>query len=110
MKSTGAGSRDQTWRHRKKNWVRSFEHGLSRSLVWTGGRLRILTAAVGKQANVSLSMTLYVVVITQALWRKAFLENLAPTVGVSFELGIASELMGLCCPGWFESFGVAIQI
>ena len=27
MKSTGVGSRDQTWRHRRRNWVRSFEHG-----------------------------------------------------------------------------------
>ena len=32
MKSIEAGSRDQSWRHRRKNWVRSFEHGLSKIL------------------------------------------------------------------------------
>ena len=32
MKSTGVGSRDQTWRHRRRNWVRSFEHVLSKIL------------------------------------------------------------------------------
>ena len=32
MKSTGVGSRDQIWRHRRRNWVRSFEHGLSKIL------------------------------------------------------------------------------
>ena len=32
MKSIGAGSRHHSWRHRKRNWVRSFEHGLSKIL------------------------------------------------------------------------------
>ena len=32
MKSVGAGSRDHSWRHRRRNWVRSFEHGLSKIL------------------------------------------------------------------------------
>ena len=28
MKSTGAGSPEQTWRHPKKNWVRGFENAV----------------------------------------------------------------------------------
>ena len=32
MKSVGASSRDHSWRHRRRNWVRSFEHGLSKIL------------------------------------------------------------------------------
>ena len=43
-----------------KNWVRSFEHGLSKILgVNWWRRLRILVAAVGKKASVSLFMMLY---------------------------------------------------
>ena len=32
MKRTGVGAHDQTWRHRKNNWVRGFEHALTKIL------------------------------------------------------------------------------
>ena len=32
VKSTGAGAHDQTWRHRKNNWVRGFEYVLTKIL------------------------------------------------------------------------------
>ena len=83
MKSTGAGSRNQTWRHRRKNWVRSFEHGLSRILgmnwrevanldrsSWKAGKCKFVHDAVRCWGG------------PKPLWRKAFLENLAPTVDV----------------------------
>ena len=79
MKSTGAGSRDQTWRHRRKNWVRSFEHGLSKILgmnwwevanlgrsSWKEGKCKFIHDAVRCWGG------------PRALWKKAFLENLAP--------------------------------
>ena len=60
MKSTGAGSPDQTWRHRRRNWVRNFEHVLSRILGLDWWAVRWW------------------------LGRKAFLENLAPIVDAGF--------------------------
>ena len=32
LKSTGIGTHDQSWKHQKKNWVRGFEHALSKIL------------------------------------------------------------------------------
>ena len=83
MKSAGAGSRDQTWRHRRKNWVRSFEHGLSKILgmnwwevanlgrsSWKEGKCKFIHDAVRCWGG------------PRVLWKKAFLENLAPIMDV----------------------------
>ena len=78
MKSTGAGSRDHSWRHRRKNWVCSFEHGLSKILgmnwweaanlgrsSWKEGKCKFVHDAVRRWGG------------PKPLWRKAFLDNLA---------------------------------
>ena len=83
MKSTGAGSRDQTWRHRRKNWVRSFQHGLSRILgmnwwevanlgrsSWKAGKCEFIHDAVRCWGG------------PRPLWKKAFLDNLVPIMDV----------------------------
>ena len=51
MKSTGAGSRDQTWRHRRRNWVRSFEYGLSKILGLNWWEAAKLGRSSWKKAN-----------------------------------------------------------
>ena len=83
MKSTGAGSRDQTWRHRMKNWVRSFEYGLTKILGlnwwevanlgrsrWKEGKYKFIHDAVRCWGG------------PRVPWKNAFLENLAPIVDV----------------------------
>ena len=83
MKSTGVGSRDQTWRHRRRNWVRSFEYGLSKILglnwweaakfgrsSWKKGKYHFFNKAVRCWGG------------PRVTWKKAFLENLAPIVDV----------------------------
>ena len=83
MKSTGAGSRDHSWRHRRKNWVRSFEHGLSKILgmnwweaanlgrsSWKEGKCKFVHDAVRRWGG------------PKPLWRKAFLDTLALNMDV----------------------------
>ena len=78
MKSIGAGSRDHSWRHRKRNWVRSFEHGLSKILgigwwevakrdrdSWKEGKYRFICDAVRRWGG------------PRPLWKKAFVDCLA---------------------------------
>ena len=78
MKSIGAGSRDHSWRHRKRNWVRSFEHGLSKILgvgwwevarsdrdSWKEWKYRFICDAVRRWGG------------PRPLWKKAFVDCLA---------------------------------
>ena len=59
MKSKGAGSRDQTWRHRRRNWVRSVEHVLSKilGLNWREAA-KLGRSSWKKKANTYLSTKL----------------------------------------------------
>ena len=78
MKSDGAGYRDHSWRHRRRNWVRSFEHGLSKILgvnwwevakrdrtSWKEGKHKFVCDAVRRWGG------------PKPLWRKASVDNLA---------------------------------
>ena len=78
MKSVGASSRDHSWRHRRRNWVRSFEHGLSKILgigwwevatldrsSWKEGKHKFVCDAVRRWGG------------PKPLWNKAFVDNLA---------------------------------
>ena len=59
MKSAGIGPRDQTWRHRRRNWVRSFEHGLSKILGVNWWEVANLGRSSWKKGNTNLSTKLY---------------------------------------------------
>ena len=81
MKSTGAGSRDQTWRHRRRNWVRSFEHVLGLDCLeaaklgrdnWKRGKYNFVSKAVRCWGGPSV------------VGKKDFLENLASIVDAGF--------------------------
>ena len=78
MESVGAGSRDHSWRHRRRNWVRSFEHGLSKILginwwevanldrcSWKEGKHKFVCDAVRRWEG------------PKPLWSKGFVDNLA---------------------------------
>ena len=85
MKSTGVGSRDQTWRHRRRNWVRSFEHVLSKMLGlnwWEAVNLGRSSWNTGKYNFVNKAGRCWGG--PKVIWKKAFLENLAPIVDVGF--------------------------
>ena len=87
MKRTGVGSRDQTWRHRRRNWVRSFEHvqskifglnwwevaNLGRS-SWKKGKYNFANKAVRCWGG------------PRVILKKAFLENCGPDRGCGFHL------------------------
>ena len=85
MKSTGAGSRDETCRDRRSNWVRSFEHVLSKILdldwwetakfgrnSWKRGKYNFVSKAVRRWGGPSLDR------------KKDLLENLAPIFDAGF--------------------------
>ena len=88
MKSVGAGSRDHSWRHRRRNWVRSFEHGLSKILgiywwevsnldrsSWKEGKHKFVCDAVRRWGG------------PKPLWKKSFVDNLAcPSMPRSAEM------------------------
>ena len=85
MKSTGAGARDQTWRHRRNNWVRSFEHVLSKILgldwweaaklgrdSWQRGKYKFVSEVVRRWGGPRL------------IRKKNFLAHVAPIVDAGF--------------------------
>ena len=78
MKCAGTGSRDHSWRHRRRNWVRCFEHGLARILganwwevanldrgKWKEGKYKFVCDAVRRWGG------------PKPLWKKAFVDRLA---------------------------------
>ena len=76
---------DQTWRHRRRNWVRSFEHVLSKILGlnwWEAANLDRSSWKKGKFNFVIKAVRCWCG--RRVTWKKAFLENLAPTVDVGF--------------------------
>ena len=83
MKSAGVGSRDQTWRHRRRNWVRSFEYGLFKILGlnwWEAANLGRSSWKKGKYKFVHRAVRCWGG--PRVPWKKAFLENLGPIVDV----------------------------
>ena len=78
MKCAGTGSRDHSWRHRRTNWVRCYEHGLARILgvnwwevanldreKWNEGKYKFVCDAVRRWGG------------PKPLWKKAFVDGLA---------------------------------
>ena len=83
MKSMGVGSRDQTWRHRRRNWVRSFEYGLSKILGlnwWEAAKLGRSSWKKGKYNFASKAVRCWGG--SRVIWKNAFLERSAPVVDV----------------------------
>ena len=85
MKSTGVDSHDQTWRHRRKNWVRSFDQVLSKILGlnwWEAANLGRGSWKKGKYNFVSKAVRCWGG--RRVICKKAFLDILAPVVDVGF--------------------------